>query len=65
MNTKEAIALANKVDSEGFESADVDAMAEALRAFALLVNEAPNYFHPGYDFDGKKLEWLRRAGLVA
>lgn len=30
----------------------------------LLVVEAPHYFHPGYDFDGKKLEWLKRAGLV-
>jgi hypothetical protein len=29
-----------------------------------LVDEAPNYFHPEYDFDGKKLEWLRRAGVV-
>lgn len=29
-----------------------------------LVAEAPSYFHPGYDFDGKKLEWLKRAGLV-
>jgi hypothetical protein len=30
-----------------------------------LVEEAPHYFHPGYDFDGKKLEWLQRAGLVS
>lgn len=29
-----------------------------------LVSEAPHYFHPGYDFDGKKLEWLKLAGLV-
>lgn len=29
-----------------------------------LVKEAPHYFHPGYDFDGKKLEWLKKAGLV-
>ncbi len=29
-----------------------------------LIAEAPHYFHPGYDFDGKKLQWLQRAGLV-
>ena len=29
-----------------------------------LVAEAPHYFHPGYDFDGKKLQWLERAGLL-
>jgi hypothetical protein len=29
-----------------------------------LIKEAPHYFHPGYDFDGKKLQWLKRAGLV-
>lgn len=29
-----------------------------------LVEEAPRYFHPGYDFDGQKLDWLRRAGAV-
>lgn len=34
---------------------------EELKA---LVAEAPQYFHPGYEFDGKKLEWLKRAGLV-
>jgi hypothetical protein len=65
MNPKEAIVLANKIDVDGFEPADVDALADALRTFALLVKEAPHYFHPGYDFDGKKLEWLKRAGLVA
>lgn len=65
MTPKEAILLANTIDADGFEPADVDALADALRTFALLVKEAPHYFHPGYDFDGKKLEWLKRAGLVA
>lgn len=65
MTPEEAIALANKVDSGGYEPTDVDALAEATRTFAMLVKEAPNYFHPGYDFDGNKLDWLMRAGLVA
>lgn len=29
-----------------------------------LVAEAPAYFHPLYDFEGRKLAWLMRAGLV-
>jgi hypothetical protein len=39
------------------------AIAEIERLTALVI-EAPHYFHPGYDFDGKKLQWLERAGLV-
>ena len=64
MSPKEAVLLANRVDVDGFEPSDVDAITDALRTFALLVGEAPCYFHPGYDFDGKKLAWLMRAGLV-
>ncbi len=29
-----------------------------------LVKEAPKYFSPIHDFDGDKLNWLMRAGLV-
>ena len=65
MSPKEAILLANRVDAGGFEPNDVDALADALRTFAELVQEAPHYFHPGYDFDGKKIQWLSRAGLAA
>lgn len=27
-----------------------------------LVDKAPVFFHPGYDFDGEKLQWLKEAG---
>lgn len=28
-----------------------------------LVDKAPAFFHPEYDFDGEKLAWLEKAGL--
>lgn len=64
MSPAEAIALANKIDSEGFEPADVDQVAEALRHMARLVNKAPIFFAPDADFDGDKLKWLQDAKLV-
>ncbi len=44
------------------EPAQVAASDNTLRQ---LISEAPKFFHPGYDFDGEKLDWLERAGLVA
>jgi hypothetical protein len=29
-----------------------------------LISEAPKFFAPQYDFQGEKLEWLKRAKLV-
>lgn len=63
MTPKQAIAFANRIDNDGYEAGDVDKATEALRHFAKLVQDAPKFFHPGYDFDGEKLEWLKRAGL--
>ena len=65
MTPKQAISLANKIDKDGFDVEDVDKLTEAVRCFAKLVQEAPTFFHPVYDFDGDKLKWLERAGLVA
>ena len=30
-----------------------------------LVEAAPQFFHPTYDFDGRKKEWLVNANLVS
>jgi hypothetical protein len=43
---------------------EVRAMQDNLRTAIKLLIEAPKFFHPGYDFDGEKLRWLKRAGLV-
>lgn len=40
---------------------DVEAELNSLKA---LIEEAPNFFAPQYDFDGKKREWLIKAGLI-
>ena len=37
---------------------------ETVTTLRQLIAEAPKFFHPVYDFDGEKLEWLQRAGLV-
>ena len=40
---------------------DKDAELKKLRK---LVNEAPTFFAPQYDFEGEKLRWLQEAGLA-
>ena len=40
---------------------ELGAELERLRG---LIEEAPKFFHPGYDFEGEKLAWLKRAGLT-
>jgi hypothetical protein len=57
----DALKLCRTLETELAKSAGHSSDAK-LRS---LVEEAPAYFHPGYDFDGKKLEWLQRAGLVS
>lgn len=45
-----------------------DVLARAMKEIARLerlVEEAPLFFHPGYDFDGEKLRWIERANLGA
>jgi len=65
MSPTDAIKLANKIDREGFEPEDVDKLCDALREFAKLVKEASVFFAPNHDFEGKKLAWIKRAGLAA
>lgn len=67
---RDSLASAVGVSSQSFkaqlqESASrIKALETQLVRYQALIKEAPVYFHPGYDFDGKKLAWLEQAGLV-
>lgn len=39
-------------------------LAAENKRLKALIEKAPTFFHPGYDFDGEKLKWLQDAGLV-
>ena len=38
--------------------------AAEIRRLRELITEAPKFFSAVHDFDGEKLDWLRRARLV-
>lgn len=61
---KEAAIICTAVNAAPTLLAEVDRQAAEIERLRALIQQAPNYFHPGYDFDGKKLEWLMSAGLV-
>lgn len=43
---------------------ELSQLRERLDKLEALIKQAPAFFHPGYDFDGKKLQWLQEAGLI-
>ncbi len=43
---------------------EYSAAAAEIRRLRELVAEAPSYFSPPHDFEGRKLDWLRKAGLA-
>lgn len=43
---------------------EIVALKQEQARLQALVEKAPYFFHPGYDFDGQKLQWLVDAGLV-
>lgn len=51
-------------ESDRPASGALTATQARVQALQALVAEASHYFHPSYDFDGKKLAWLEKAGLA-
>lgn len=39
-------------------------LSQENKRLKALIEKAPTFFHPGYDFGGEKLKWLQDAGLV-
>lgn len=56
---------AQGLNPHAFADANARAVSEDVKTLQQLVNEAPNFFHPSYDFDGEKVAWLQKAGLVS
>lgn len=38
--------------------------ANEIERLNLLIAEAPKFFAPQYDFEGEKLDWLKKANLI-
>lgn len=55
---------AQGLNPHAFAAAQPKPLPEDVKELQALVNQAPMFFHPGYDFDGEKLQWLVKAGLA-
>lgn len=55
--------LANEVEKCCQEDR-TEELEKEIQRLQELIKEAPHYFHPGYDFDGNKVEWLKKANLI-
>lgn len=63
MSPQDALALAKKIDIEGFKGLAAEDITAALRHMASLIQQAPTFFSPEHDFNGEKLKWLQSAQL--
>lgn len=63
ISSQDAIALADRVDHEGFGNLSTYEITDVLRHMAYLVKNAPKFFSPQHGFDGEKLAWINAAKL--